>query len=561
MRFELFLTTLPKASLKKVQEQLADLPKGTSSGAILKSLEARRVPTVPVAWSDDKRVINEVMDTLLELGAECKVLDHGGLVQKLATLIEERLGASRYRDDEDEDRTLIKLGGDHDETAGAAFARHVLTYFLQLCLVATLFGWYVALQVGWQRLGSAAGLVPELGACALGLLAVYASTACVRALRASRIDAKLASAVLVVSAGCTVAALFFLGDRAGAAGGGAVKRPPSNPYSGLLVELRRRKLAAELEGRARDAEGAIDQQESALSCELPAGWGAPIAECAAGPAWDEALACLPAPQLPVRAEPSEPPHAIEAAVAPAPVERPAPVPGAHGAGKRSWRVTFELVDLLGLMAVCWLSLLGVYVRERIAKARAAAAAAPSAPPAPALPDLSISEVTPTRLMPHPELQALREELAQARAALGEQPEQAPEQPPPEPENTQLVATLQRELTLTRSALGANQSIVAQLKQQIEAAGRTQGALTDEVARLQRELAQAMQELDQARAASAEAAARLGGGHEPANDAQAPAKAPGRAGEEPAGRATLTGDHWSYSVTDVQEDRVIPKRRR
>ena len=79
MRFELFLTRLPRAQRARVESALTDLPKGVSAGVILKGMEARRVPTVPVAWSDDKRIMNEVVDVLVELGAECRLADHGNL--------------------------------------------------------------------------------------------------------------------------------------------------------------------------------------------------------------------------------------------------------------------------------------------------------------------------------------------------------------------------------------------------------------------------------------------------------------------------------------------------
>lgn len=561
MRFELFLTELPKASATKVESALAELPKGASTQTVIKAMETRKVPTVSVAWSDDKRVLNEVMDTLLELGAGCRLVDHGSIVQKLATWSAEKLGRARYLDDEaNGPRPYFKLGpARENETWQEALVRHALTYFLQLCLAAVLFLWFVALRVGFARAFSVPGLMAQLAGCAAGLLVVYVISESIRGVQSGRLTLKRIAPQLLAGGVLTLASLLFLGDgfEQQATLDGSVKRPPSLPFAGLLTELRRRKLAAELNGNASggafEVTGAdeSEQAEQELWCDGAAEPAPDALQCRAGRAWEDALACFAEPEPTPAARPAvlEPPRRRAPPQERTAAEHVFAAPRSAGAADGGGNMKLELSTLLALIAMLPLSLwlLVLLRRERRAGPRAedAAQASPEAPPA-AAHEAQLAAL-------HAEQDALRAQLVAANEALASaqldagaarKPDDAP------------LANLQRELELTRSTLGANQAAFAQLKQQHAQLTGAQTSLSAELERLKQELAHALRERDLARSALLD----LGG------RAREPAGSESRTGEpdKAAGRAptnTNAEDDSSYSVKQVQEERVVLQRRR
>jgi hypothetical protein len=116
--------------------------------------------------------------------------------------------------------------------------------------------------------------------------------------------------------------------------------------------------------------------------------------------------------------------------------------------------------------------------------------------------------------------------------------------------------LQRELELTRSSLGANQAAFAQLKQQHAQAETARASLSADIERLKQELTQAQRERDSARATLLDFGGRVLPKGSPANRVDPHEKAPARAPD------SASADNSSYSVSQVQEERVVlPKRRR
>jgi hypothetical protein len=571
MRFELFLLELPKAPLAKVQAALSELPKGASTGTILKSMEARKVPTVSVAWSDDKRILNEVMDTLVDLGAGVKLVDHGSLIEKLATFAAEKAGRARYLDDDDdpESRKYIKLKqAKQSESFGAALLRHSLTYFLQLVVAGVLFVWFAALRMGMERAFSTPTLLPEFGACALGLLVAYVSTTSVRSVQAGRATVLRIVPQMVVGAVLTVASLFFLGKSSEQTlqADGKVKRPPSLPYSGLITELRRRKLASEASGRDADEEnggaaelGALEQEEEELWCERPEPVEAPV--CEGGRAWEDAAACLSKPE-PTRPA-SKPRRVAKRKV----VEREAePLvelakPTEAAPVERPWGVTLVLSTVLALAAMWLLSLLGLYLQlhpRRRGKNVQLADDEPStdaaAPLAPVLAPAPIA----TETAASAELLALQKERSELRSALDEAltalaTGQSVPREEPSSDGVQL-AQLQRELGLARTALGTSQTAITELKRELTLAAMRESALNVELSEVRLELGQ---EADLA-----------GSGRGALPESPASPLVASRADNDGAERRTgLTrqlppsADESSYSVNEVQEERVVLGKRR
>jgi hypothetical protein len=572
MRFELFLIELPKAPLAKVQAALSELPKGASTGTILKSMEARKVPTVSVAWSDDKRVLNEVMDTLVELGAGVKLVDHGSLVEKLATFAAEKAGRARYLEDDDDpdSRKYVKLKqAKRSESIGAAMLRHSLTYFLQLVVAGVLFVWFAALRMGMERAFSAPTLLPEFGACALGLLVAYVSTASVRSVQAGRMTVLRILPQMILGAALTVASLFFLGKSGSeqTVADGKVKRPPSLPYSGLLTELRRRKQASEASGRDGDDEsggegelGALGEgEEEELWCERPEPVAAPV--CEGGRAWEDAQACL---QKPEPTQPASKPRRVAKRKAVKQEQEPVvelAEPAKVAPVERPWGVTLVLSTVLALAAMWLLSLLGLYMQlrpRRGGQSKPLRDDEPAAGDAAVLTPAQAPVPTPADAAPSAELLALRQERTELRSALDEAlTTLATGQPVPQKEptsdNAQL-AQLQHELGLARAALGANQTAIAELKRELTAAAMRESALHVELSEVRLELGQE---------------ADLGGpvGHALPESPARPMET-SRADNDGGGRNTgltrqlpASADESSYSVNQVQEERVVLGKRR
>jgi hypothetical protein len=570
MRFELFLTELPKASPGKVQDALSELPKGASTGTVLKAMEARKVPTVSVAWSDDKRVLNEVMDTLVELGAGVKLVDHGSLAEKLATFVAEKAGRARYIEDDDdpESRKFIKLGqAKKGESIGEALTRHTLTYFLQLCLAGVLFVWFAALRVGMERIFTTPQLLPEFVACALGLLVAYVATNSVRSVQAGRTTVARILPQMIAGGVLTLASLFFLGD--GSAGtqvaDGKVKRPPSLPYSGLLTELRRRKLAEEATGREGSEDGeaseaelaALAEEEADLPwCEKPG----PVEEavCEGGRAWEDALACLGKPEVVTAVKKPRAQKKRVAIVAQPEVAAEELEPVADtSVEEQPWGVTLGLATVIALGMMWLLSLLGLFLQLRVPKRAVArspvdeAGPASTAEAANVAPEATIDHATVASL--ERERATLQEQLAETKAELAQTRVEAEQGPLPD--NLQ-IASLQRELGLSRGALGANQLTISELKRTLVEAEAREAELNQ----LVHELSEAAQQHETAHLALLEMNAKKREAGRSDNDGGG-----GNAGGERNTGLTRqlpsSADDSSYSVNQVQEERVVLGKRR
>lgn len=523
MRFELGLRELPRVRVEEAKEKLEGLPKGVSVGLIIRGMQDNRVPSVSVAWSEDKRVINEIQDRLADMGAECYVVDHGFFVLRIATFLAEKMGASRYRKVEKENHTYSPLSlyakGKRAELK-SAFARHLLIFVAQLAVIEGLFIWRVALRTGAQSVSSAPWLPSMLIACGVGVFVAYALTQTIEAFRTKKAGLTALVPVSGVSLLVTVVSLFhFNAGLEEEIAKRSVGRPPSNPFAGLLVELRRRA------GDEVSAEDAAEQvnlaaDETALACvDVHAALG--LAECLNGPAWDLMSACLPAPKLP-----GLPPLKVtieksEVVASPfAPVAAKPRIQVVHTSG-----VTFELVHLSILLLVWLLSLVGVHFLLARRSKR---------------PSKSAGE------------------------AVNTHEESAPEAVPPivagdsntaNPETVMQVQALEQELEQTRAALLAHREAVVQLRQELLPARELHAAQSAEIVQLRQALAQL-----RGRETGAQVVAQPRGDQAPL--AAAPANNQGVFRKSPAANPfDEERPSSSYSVTSSQEERItVPKRR-
>ncbi len=526
MRFELGLSALPQIKPDDVSVELAGLPKGLIAGVIVKALQERRLPTVPVAWSEDKRAINQIQDRLTELGAECYIVDHAFFPLRIATLIVERIAGDRYRKVAKEDRSLIKMGDSEVETLTAKLMHHVLMYVVHACIVGALFVWHVANGVGLATMMSTKWLIPELGACAGGVFAAYVLTASVYAVRQGKLKIPSAVPFVMFSLGCSLAAVFFIKRQSDdEAARRAVVRPPSYPYGGLLVELRRRQdergpLEAVTQAKSDDT-APIEKETYDLMC-MDRSDG--LSECLGGPSWELALACLPKPK---------PPELTVSALTVAQAEPVKPVKPVQAAKRRvvwrPWGVRLELLHLSSIVLVWMLSLVGLYlVLARRARLRKG--------PIEGVEDGAAGPAQGADASAQLELEALRAELAAARVQASMM--QGAGDP-------QVVQALRRELSDTQGALEVQRNGVLQLREYASRAKELLGTQAAEILALK-------QRLGQPAAAPAQQASR-----------QVAARAPAVANQQgmssrqdPAARSPS-----SYSGEGVQEERVsIPKRR-
>jgi hypothetical protein len=445
---------------------------------------------------------------------------------------------------------------------------------LQLCLASVLFLWFVALRVGMERVFSTPSVWPQLGACALGLLVTYVCSASVRAVQAGRLSIPRVLPQMIAGGALTVASLFFLGDGFDEqqAADGKVRRPPSLPYAGLLSELHKRKQGKEISGREGGDEngelaGEPSAEEEALWCEKPEAVEAPA--CEGGRAWEEALACLPAPTAVAAQKTKVTAKRRRAAPEEPLIELAEPLPEGEPLA-RPWALTLGLSTLITLLAMWLLSLLGVFLQLR--------ARAPVRPAASELDDLSEAPEE-ARIgasddaLTAAERDALKSELDQAKAALVAL---SAERSGASAGSEERFVNTQRELELVRAALESSEITVEDLKR--------------ELAHVREELAQGVEQRDQLRNALMELRARRLDGRadndtgergtgtmrqpQPAERGTGTMRQPQPAERgtgtmrqpQPAERSTgLTrqlaeGDHSSYSLSQVQEERVTLGKR-
>lgn len=552
MRFELFLEKLPRASNERVMLAVADLPSGLSTGVLKRAVTERIIPTVSVAFSDDKRVINEIEDTLIELGAEVRVDDHGHLFQRLATFLRERFGQRQYLEDEvREPHALVKLWfPSESDSLATKVTSHLLRCVVQCMIAGLLLVWTRGLGVGLSNLISGPSwLFPQLLACALGVTVGYASIEGHQAYRAGKLPKRLAIALASGLAAVSLAAILFVEFGAKSAEALHVTQPPSNPYAGLLTELRRRQEAHELP--ADDSAKAEKQEqqaklEDAVLCSPSHMVDGPM--CAVDATWSVALACLPAPETPLaiatKLEADEEPEELLAAPVTAPIKT------ARVAAP--WSVRFELVHLMSLFALwlgCLLAAQLLFQRhltrttgaaaksnedtlraelEKTSAALAAATAATSNPTSSQ--DNTLQE----------ELSKAQSELSKAHAreeALRDDLKQAKGSPQAGSDALQL-AKLQNDLGMSRAALAAlqEQSAVSKTLAANQAA---------EIMRLNVELNELSDQLQRANAQRAQAL------DVPAND---------QGSQTRENVVRNQGSLSSYSVSGSQEERVAPRRR-
>ena len=521
MRFELCLSALPDLTAEEAKDKLAGLPKGLIAGVIVKALQERRLPSVAVAWSEDKRVINEISDRLSAMGAECYVVDHAFFPLRIVTLIAERIAGDRYRKAALEDRSLIRVGGHETTARSSIFAEHVLRFGLQLLLVEALFAWRLALYVGWDQLLAAKWLWSQLIACGCGVLAGYVFTTFAHGYRTKALSLQVAAAPMFLSLCSVVAALFFLrSDREAESARQALKRPPSNPYAGLLVELARRSAAGELPQveeptAVASSKAAVEPAVGELMC-VDSDDDQGLLECMGGPAWEQALACLPLPKLP---KPSEVPRPITVAASKVHTVVSAPVQVRRRKVLRPWGVRLELLHLSSLVLVWMLSLVALHFVLTRRKQ-------------PTSPALEVEDAaTQARAEPTP-----------AKASV----------------DLALVHALQSELIETRASLDVHRNAVAQARAQIGPIKERQAAQEAEIIRLRQLLAQVQAEAPAGQAAQrAPTPGTMQGAPAPANQQARPAGAAGvQARQDATGRMSS-----AYSAAAGQEERIsIPKRK-
>ncbi|MFT3928342.1 MAG: hypothetical protein QM778_37790 [Myxococcales bacterium] len=533
MRFEIFLSKLPRAAADRVLSEMDEMPKGLSKGVLNRALETRTVPTVCVAFSEDKRVVNEIEDWLVSLGADCRVVDHGNIFQKLSTFVSEKLGAARYREDEpNKAQPLIKLGkGANSQSLGAELTSHALRYLLQFVFVGVLLMWSRWLAMGLEKLLAAPWLMAQLAACGVGLLASYVLVESTQAIRAGKLRLAKAAPIAVVPIALTVGSLFLvdLGRSAVDEAGPPISRPPSQPFAGLLTELRRREMAGEqptgFEPPPVTAEQATRDEAQSSASARDALWcftGEEVSvDCATEFGWEESQACLPLPTDGARLlEPYEVPLELEPTTEEAqPVLLPVAAAAKPRPVVRPWSLSLEAVPLALVVGAWFVALLGMqlWFERRLKRASAQG---------------PVSAVA---------VAVSKEELAR----------QASE--------AQLLSSLQEELARTQAAsaeLAAEQGALAEQNSRHES----------EIERLQAALAEAKEQLAEARTALVEAFER--DSEVPvsrttvANQQTAPrANVPAPARERPAPPRPQPAQHGSsYSVTAAQEERISPRRR-
>jgi len=485
MRFELGLRELADLTPEEAKEKLAALPKGISTGVILKALQMGQVPSVTIAWSEDKRVINEIEDGLTALGFRCHVIDHGFFVLRIGTALAEAMGRSRYRKVDKRDRMYISLGEQKRRSPMSDLGQHALFLALQIIVIEGLYVWRLGLKVGAMNLASAKDLSPQLAICAAGVCVAYVLTTTTRAWRQGKISLAAWVPIAVFALVCAVGALFYMKvEYEAARDKQAIGRPPSNPYAGLLVELRRRGegtsgTSEQMSVASHDEYG---QDSEALECFDPSEWGQ-YPECIGSSDWESALACTPLPQRPKRPriDPSKP---VRVAVAAKPKVKRVTVP-------RPWGVTLELVTLAAVLLAWLLSLVFVHMLA-VGRRKASASTAAAKAPEPAVESA--------------ETQLLRAELADAQAQLAAQA------------GSPALEAVRRELADTQASLLAHQNAIAKFKQQVGPIKEMHAAQLAEIERLRAMLQQATGQ----RPAQPTAAQRPAA---PANNQVAPRRAP------------------------------------
>ncbi len=480
MRFELGLRYVPNITVEQAKVKLATLPKGVSTGLIIKGIQEGYVPTAFIAWSEDKRVLNEIEDRLNELGFECYVVDHGFFVARWLTLFSEKLGRARYREKE-KSQGYISLG-EGKRKAGksvqSVLAQHLMMLAVQLVIVEGLFVWRMGINLGVVNLASAKNLAPPFLTCALGLFAAYVATTAIQAYRTGQLSKAGAAPFVLLPLCVTLGALFYLKiEQDVARQARAIGRPPSSPFAGLLVELRKRgagdaELAAGADGANRRGFGAEGEEDDGIDCIDPSAWGW-VPECIAGPDWDMTRACLPMPKPPRRPKVVEQPIAKK--VARVAIARPAK----RKVVMRPWAVRFEALDLVELLAA-WLISMGAVAFLGIVRRKAALQGAPEpAQPAQGAPAVESG-------VQNEEVQQLRAELAQARAQLA-RPQAAGED----------TLVLQQQLEETQASLLTHQGVIANFKQQLGPIKQMHAEQLVEIERLRSMLAQAQAATQQA----------------------------------------------------------------
>ncbi len=543
MRFELVLSGLPDVSVEDAKQKLADLPKGVSTGVIIKAMQDARLPSVAVAWSEDKRVLNEIQDRIAEIGGHSDVVDHGFFLFRIITWISERLGATRYRKAQKEDRSYVKIGDKYKQsTPMSDVTRGAIIVAMQMLLVEVLFVWRVSLKVGAGSLGSATWLPELLVACGVGVVCAYMLARAVEGWRSGRVSQLRAAPFILLSVGCTIASLFFVSaEREAEIARRSIGRPTSNPYAGLLTELRKRLAKGELtlqtDGTQLGAGLASGEDEvGERMCVDPSEFDPSLRACMIGPDWEQAGACLtpPAPPKAPRLAFSKPAKPPRVPVVRQTIKRKV--------SPRPWGITLEKHEAAEL-ALLWalsLSALAFFLSRRARPATSVEAAA-QAPGLSGQAPASVSEA---------EVQALREQLVQAQGTAQQALAHLARLRTAGAPDAQM---LQAQLAATQAELLVHRNAVAQVREQLKPVREEHAAHLAEIARLRQLLSQVSARLNTQPAVKA-----------PAARAQAPANNQGsskQSASEKTGAFPDEGSSSSYSVVAGQEERVFaPKRR-
>jgi hypothetical protein len=358
MRYELFLTRLPKLEPKDIKAQLGDLPaSGLSTGILKKALEEKKLPKVAVGWSDDLKAVEKIRQRIAKLEGAVRVEDHASAVQKIWGEIETAFNTmfsavGSKVDEQNARRAKVKKAaaakpktGKPALAQGTGWVAAILLFFLKT-------GFGLALYTAHVMSDAPPGAVisewlwPRLVAATVGIASMHAVTASVSAVLVQRITMWVAAPAVLVPV--TVLAFSVVTINAvpeqPVAKQAEVKKPvdrqqfdedlpppPSRPYQGLIEELRIRKLKA--------SERVLEEVEDAPGAdELPAGVAMPKPKEAADP---KAKPGAAAQQVVAQTSTTTPPAAgpaaavagqagapaaaaLAGAAAPAPATEPAP---------------------------------------------------------------------------------------------------------------------------------------------------------------------------------------------------------------------------------------------
>lgn len=257
MRYELFLTRLPKLDAQAVEAEFGDVAEGLSAGVLKKALEGGNLPLIAVGWGEDRANMKRVQARLRALGGECKLKDHAALpvraytgLKELGSGLLQGLGLSRPEAEPQRSKKVVRvaIGERSGQPASIAAA-----FAIEVAVAGVLYAGYAL------TLGGSPGLevlLPRLGVVAFGVACAHALKLGVAAALAQRISVFAAAPTVVVPLSALMFAILNLHTPEAAHPPPPAEQkteeeelpplppPPSRPFQGLVEELRIRKLRA-----------------------------------------------------------------------------------------------------------------------------------------------------------------------------------------------------------------------------------------------------------------------------------------------------------------------------